>query len=428
MRKLLTVMLLALVFPGMATAQSIRLRKASSLDSASSLSLTDWIVAIQGTSSDDTRKATILQLFSLIHSDLPQYTEATIPAADSASAPPVVEVTNASSYTDCDPTSGTGSVVAICWRDANANLWRSLAGSGGGSESTTVSDTATIDLELDTYEITGTVQSNSIDASHIDETDSYTWSGTSSFTGTLRTPNGTTLPGTCVVGDTFLDTDADTDGSRYDCVATNTWKEVDDDSGGAPTTDSVGLDEIDDGANSPLDGQVLRADGSGAGAVVKYGDLVPANADCDETDDTLCVGDGSQMRGEVLPEGPAYWDADSNGLSKYQECDSQTVQSLADADDNLILWGGSIYTVDITRVWAHCRGTCDGTISFEDGDGNAITHGAITLAESGAATAVIPSSTNTLSPYEALAIDVDSITTETDDYTVGWCWEVSDAN
>jgi len=56
---------------------------------------------------------------------------------------------------------------------------------------------------------------------------------------TLRTPNATSLPGTCTVGDTYWDTDADTDGSLYVCRATDTWKEVDDDggAGGMATTD-----------------------------------------------------------------------------------------------------------------------------------------------------------------------------------------------
>lgn len=47
--------------------------------------------------------------------------------------------------------------------------------------------------------------------------------------------SGTTLPVTCVTGEHFLDTDADTNGSLYSCVATNTWKEVDDDGGAGGT-------------------------------------------------------------------------------------------------------------------------------------------------------------------------------------------------
>jgi hypothetical protein len=49
---------------------------------------------------------------------------------------------------------------------------------------------------------------------------------------TLQTGAATSLPGTCTVGDTYIDTDADTDGTLYICVATDTWKDVDDDGGG----------------------------------------------------------------------------------------------------------------------------------------------------------------------------------------------------
>lgn len=49
---------------------------------------------------------------------------------------------------------------------------------------------------------------------------------------TLQTNSGTTLPATCTTGQMFLDTDADTNGSLYICVATDTWK-LDDDDGGA---------------------------------------------------------------------------------------------------------------------------------------------------------------------------------------------------
>lgn len=49
--------------------------------------------------------------------------------------------------------------------------------------------------------------------------------------GTLRLPSSTTRPATCTIGDTYYDTDADTDGSLYICRATNTWKEMDDDGG-----------------------------------------------------------------------------------------------------------------------------------------------------------------------------------------------------
>jgi len=49
---------------------------------------------------------------------------------------------------------------------------------------------------------------------------------------TLQTGSGTSLPGSCTTGELYIDTDADTDGSLYHCVSTDTWKEVDDDGAG----------------------------------------------------------------------------------------------------------------------------------------------------------------------------------------------------
>jgi len=40
---------------------------------------------------------------------------------------------------------------------------------------------------------------------------------------TLRVPNSTSLPGTCTVGDSYMDTDATTGARWYLCEATNTW-------------------------------------------------------------------------------------------------------------------------------------------------------------------------------------------------------------
>ena len=42
-------------------------------------------------------------------------------------------------------------------------------------------------------------------------------------TGTLRVPNSTTLPGTCTVGDSYMDTDATTGQRWYLCESSNTW-------------------------------------------------------------------------------------------------------------------------------------------------------------------------------------------------------------
>jgi len=49
-------------------------------------------------------------------------------------------------------------------------------------------------------------------------------------------PSGTTLPATCRAGALFIDTDQDTDGALYQCVATDTWKIVGSGAGGGIDT------------------------------------------------------------------------------------------------------------------------------------------------------------------------------------------------
>ena len=144
------------------------------------------------------------------------------------------------------------------------------------------------------------------------------------------------------------------------------------------------------------------------------------------------IGSGRSNDVPNLVEGMVYWDADSNppAPEKALQCESQTIENLKAADDNLPLWGGAPYTVEPMRFWVHCMGTCTTTanISFEDLDGNAVSHGTITASTSGAATAVTPTTTTFLA-FEGLAIDVDNTPVpETDKYVIGWCWRIADAN
>jgi hypothetical protein len=58
--------------------------------------------------------------------------------------------------------------------------------------------------------------------------------------GIFGVPTGTTLPATCTVGDTFMDTDATTGQRFYLCQATNTWALQGDGGGGAATAITSG--------------------------------------------------------------------------------------------------------------------------------------------------------------------------------------------
>src|SRR3990167_9864707 len=68
------------------------------------------------------------------------------------------------------------------------------------------------------------------------------WAG---FSKPTRAPSGTTLPSACTTGDLFLDTDADTNGTVYQCISADTWKDIDDDGTGGSLIFDIG----DDGGN-----------------------------------------------------------------------------------------------------------------------------------------------------------------------------------
>ncbi len=69
-----------------------------------------------------------------------------------------------------------------------------------------------------------------------------TWStGAQVFTAaTLRVPNSTTLPATCTVGDSYMDTDATSGARWYLCESTDTWAVQGGGGGGSGTVTSVG--------------------------------------------------------------------------------------------------------------------------------------------------------------------------------------------
>ncbi len=66
--------------------------------------------------------------------------------------------------------------------------------------------------------------------------------------GVLQIPNSTTLPGTCEIGDTYMDTDATTGQRLYLCESANTWA-LQGDGGGAPGANSIGESELDESMN-----------------------------------------------------------------------------------------------------------------------------------------------------------------------------------
>lgn len=86
---------------------------------------------------------------------------------------------------------------------------------------------------------------------------------------TLRVPNGTSLPGTCTVGDAFMDTDATTGQRWYLCQATDTWA-LQGDGGGGGGFDATAVDAVtwSDGANAS---NAWTFDVSGTDTVMTWG-------------------------------------------------------------------------------------------------------------------------------------------------------------
>jgi hypothetical protein len=147
--------------------------------------------------------------------------------------------------------------------DGSGGLSWEAAGSGSGDSITVNSSAATdpdfADGDIDWTltggnSITATVAcagcidatdmaADSVGESELIEAMNFTATGDWDFGGgTLQIPNSTTLPGTCEVGDSYMDTDATTGQRFYLCESANTWALQGD--GGAGGGDSVSVDGV----------------------------------------------------------------------------------------------------------------------------------------------------------------------------------------
>ena len=182
---------------------------------------------------------------------------------------------------------------------------------------------------------------------------------------TIQTNSGTSLPGTCTVGETFIDTDADTNGSLYICVASDTWKEVDDD-GAAGGGDLLSTNNLSDLTNDTTALNNLFAAGYTWGAVAL--DLSAA---------TVTFG----LAATDLPT-TGSWNASAMTLTLPSSIDypADTVNAL-DVD-----WGdgaNQIGWADIVALFA--SGSCsgylksDGTCDTPAGGGDLLANGTVPL-------------------------------------------------
>ncbi len=109
-----------------------------------------------------------------------------------------------------------------------------------------------------------------------------------------------------------------------------------------------------------------------------------------------------------------------------ERCESKIIEDLADADDGLSLgmWADA---VTITKVAAHCDGTCSGTlatIALIDRAGNAMTHTAPTVSTTtGSSTYQNVTAANQLTAGEGLEFNQTATQTEeTNTYTIAFCY------
>jgi hypothetical protein len=109
-----------------------------------------------------------------------------------------------------------------------------------------------------------------------------------------------------------------------------------------------------------------------------------------------------------------------------ERCESKIIEDLADADDGLSLgmWADA---VTITKVAAHCDGTCSGTlatIALIDRAGNAMTHTAPTVSTTtGNSTFQNVTAANQLAAGEGLEFNQTATQTEeTNTYTISFCY------
>ena len=83
---------------------------------------------------------------------------------------------------------------------------------------TTIAASGNLTCEAVDGGVGGEITDDSIDASDIDETTAYTWTGDHDFGGGgLEVENNTAVPGSCTVGQIFLDTDATSGQQLFGC-------------------------------------------------------------------------------------------------------------------------------------------------------------------------------------------------------------------
>lgn len=170
---------------------------------------------------------------------------------------------------------------------------------------------------------------------------------------TIQTNSSTSLPGTCTVGELYLDTDADTDGSVYACVATNTWKDIDDDGeagglanvvedttpqlGGNLDIQSFNIEGVDatefgyvDGVTSDIQTQLNAKEGTLTNEAGLYSALSDVTQFY-EAGDTIQTGASATLPG-TCTTGELYIDTDADTNGQLYSC--VNTDTWKDVDDD----------------------------------------------------------------------------------------------
>ncbi|OFX13533.1 MAG: hypothetical protein A2Z18_03400 [Armatimonadetes bacterium RBG_16_58_9] len=117
-----------------------------------------------------------------------------------------------------DPEAEDASLYVCSNTAASTYAWELVAATEAGSGSGTPAGSGSeLQYRVDGSTF-GAVSLTSVSGSTVSTTGKFDFGG-----GTLEAPNGTSLPGTCVVGELFLKTDAGDGANTYVCKTTNTW-------------------------------------------------------------------------------------------------------------------------------------------------------------------------------------------------------------
>ena len=203
---------------------------------------------------------------------------------------------------------------------------------------------------------TGNIKTDRVGPTELDRTADYDFNA-----GTIEIPNSTSLPGTCDVGDIYMDTNATSGQRLYLCESTNTWALQ---GGGADTT--LSEEQVEDFAGGMLGGTETFVDVTYQDSTNDIDFVVPV-----KDEDTMSSNSATHLATQQSIK--AYVDAEAVSHTDGANCASGEIPLGVDA--NGAVQGCYQPTeADITDL-SHTTNTnantvCSGTTTYMDGEGN----------------------------------------------------------